>query len=296
MTHTEEKKKQVYHSCAACDRDTWHTVLHLHVEPEYEYRMDTVFQIVQCCGCHTVSFRRVVYDYESAYPIDNNEWEVPQDVSCFPSILKGHRELQDVWDLPDTVRAIYTQSIQAIKDNSNILAGIGLRATIEAICNDRLITGRTLEKRIDSLAKGGLISQKDSERLHAIRFLGNDAAHEIKKADAKNLLIALRIIEHLLVNIYLLDGEADGKLETIIRTFEQFTALLEKSLTNFTSGDEIPLAKIFGKDMRRFHGYFASHEITLIDEIHKGAYTKLRVGKVDHFASSKDKVQHFVVA
>ncbi len=293
MTATE--KKQVYHSCASCDRDTWHSALHSHVESEYEYRMDTIYQIVQCCGCHTVSFRKVVRDYESAYPIDDDEWDVPEDISCFPSILRGHRELEDVWDLPDTVREIYTQSIQAIKDNSNILAGIGLRATIEAICNDRSITGKTLEKRIDSLAKGGLISQKDSERLHAIRFLGNDAAHEIKKADARNLLIALRIIEHLLVNIYILDGEADKRLETIIRTFEQFTALLKKNLSNCTSGDEIPLAKIFGKDMRRFHGYFAAHEKALVDAITNGTFSKLSIGKVDHFAGSKDKVQHFIV-
>ncbi|WP_172162867.1 DUF4145 domain-containing protein [Paraburkholderia elongata] len=257
--------------------------------------MDTIYQIVQCCGCHAVSFRRVVRDYESAYPIDDNEWDVPEDITCFPSILKGHRELEDVWDLPDTVREIYTQSIKAIKDNSNILAGIGLRATIEAICNDRGITGRTLDKRIDALARGGLISQKDSERLHAIRFLGNDSAHEIKKADARNLLIALRIIDHLLVNIYILDGEADRRLETIVRTFEQFTTLLEKSLSSFTSGDEVPLAKIFGRDMRRFHGYFAAHEKSLVDTITNGASTKLKIGKVDHFAGSKDKVQHFVV-
>jgi hypothetical protein len=295
MTATKEKKKQVYHSCASCDRDTWHSVLQQYVESEYEYRMDTIYQIVQCCGCHTVSFRKVVRDYESAYPIDDSEWNVPEDISCFPSILKGHRELEDVWDLPGTVREIYTQSIQAIKDNSNILAGIGLRATIEAICNDRGITRRTLEKRIDSLAKGGLISQKDTERLHAIRFLGNDAAHEIKRADARNLLIALRIIEHLFVSIYILDGEADKRLDTIIRTFEQFTTLLERNLANCTSGEEVPLAKIFGKDMRRFHGYFAAHEKSLVDAITNNTFTRLKIGKVDHFAGSKDKVQHFVV-
>lgn len=295
MTTAEEKKIQVYHSCASCDRDTWHSVLEQYVESEYEYRMDTIYQIVQCCGCHTVSFRKVVRDYESAYPIDDNEWDVPEDISCFPSILKGHRELEDIWDLPITVRDVYTQSIQAIKDDSDILAGIGLRATIEAICNDRGITGRTLDKRIDSLAKGGLISQKDTERLHAIRFLGNDAAHEIKKTDTKNLLIALRIIEHLLVNIYILDGEADKRLDTIIRTFEQFTALLNKGLASCISGEEVPLAKIFGKDMRRFHGYFAVHEKALVDAINNGTFAKLKIGKIDHFAGSKDKVQHFVV-
>lgn len=292
---SSEMKTQVYHSCASCDRDTWHSIVHTHVESEYEYRIDIAYQIVQCCGCRTVSFRKVVSDYEAAYPISEDKWEVPEDVTCFPSILKGHRELQDVWGLPDTVRSIYTQSIQAIKDNSNILAGIGLRATIEAICNDQSIAVKALDKRIDALAKGGLISQKDSERLHAIRFMGNDAAHEIKNVNPKNLLIAIRIIEHLLVNIYILDGEADGKLDTIIRTFDQFTIYLEKHLAGLKSGDEIPLAKIFGKDMRRFHGYFAAHEKALLDAIAAGSYTKLGIGKSDYYAGSKDKVQHFVV-
>lgn len=296
MNTEGEAQKKVYSTCASCDRDTWHDILCSHVDSSGdEYRIDTIHQIVKCRGCRTTSFRKVVQDIESAYPIDNEEWHVPEDIYCFPSVLKGHRELDDPWELPETVRDIYTQSVQAIKDASNILAGIGLRATIEAICNERKITGKTLDKRIDGLAKAGLISQTDAERLHAIRFLGNDAAHEIKSTHSKNLLIALRIIEHLLVNIYILDGEADGKLETIIKTPTQFLKLLEKKLPDFTAGDEIPLAKILGKEMRRFHGYFATHEKYLVDEINSGAYTKLTLGKLDYFASSKDKLQHFVV-
>ena len=292
----EEKLKDVYHPCASCDRKTFHECLHAHTRSEYEYRVDVVHQMLKCRGCHTVSFRKVEFDIENAYQVDNDEWEVPEEVTNYPSILEGHRELKDVWSLPDTVRDIYTQSVQASKEQSNTLAGIGLRATIEAICNDRGIAGRNLEKRIDALSKQGLISQKDAERLHAIRFLGNDAAHEIKRADPQNLLIALRIIEHLLVNIYVLDGEADGRLETIIKTFDEFKKLLDKRLKEYSSGDEIPLAKIFGRDMRRFHSYFPAHEKELMDAIAKNTYTKLKVGKVDTYAAFKEKMQHFVVA
>lgn len=296
MSAEGEKRKKVYSTCASCDRETWHDVLSFHVDSTGDdYRIDTIHQIVQCRGCSTTSFRKVVQDIEGAYPIDDDEWHVPEDIYCFPSVLKGHKELEDVWDLPKTVREIYTQSVQAIKDDSNILAGIGLRATIEAICNERSISGKTLDKRIDGLFKAGLISQTDAERLHAIRFLGNDAAHEIKNADPKNLLIALRIIEHLLVNIYILDGEADGKLETIIRTSTQFLSLLDSKLPAFPSGEEIPLAKILGKEMRRFHGYFSTHEQYLVAQIHSGAYTKLKLGKHDVYAGSKEKLQHFVV-
>ncbi|WP_422098081.1 DUF4145 domain-containing protein [Variovorax sp.] len=296
MSTEVEKRKRVCSTCASCDRETWHDILCSHVDSTGdEYRIDTIHQIVQCRGCITTSFRKVVQDIESAYPVDEDEWHVPEDIYCFPSVLKGHKELNDVRDLPEMVREIYTQSVQAIKDNSNILAGIGLRATIEAICNDRNVSGRTLDKRIDGLSKAGLISQTDAERLHAIRFLGNDAAHEIKKADSKNLLIALRIIEHLLVNIYILDGEADGKLETIIKTSAQFLVLLETKLSAFSLGDEIPLAKIFGKEMRRFHGYFSTHEKYLVDQIKAGSFTKLSLGKLDVYAGSKETFQHFVV-
>jgi hypothetical protein len=291
----KKQPKEIKHPCPACDQETWHDILFQHVESEYEYRVDEMYFVVQCRGCKTVAFRKVIVDYESAYPTGEDEWEVPKDVSCYPSVLIGYKELRDVWGIPAPVREVYRQSVHAIRDQSNILAGIGLRATIEAICNDRSIAGRTLDKRIDGLAKNGLISQTDAERLHAIRFMGNDAAHEIRKTDDMSLLIALRIIEHLLLNIYILDGEADGKLETIIKSPVKFLELLDAKLSAFVQEDEVPLAKLFGKDIRRFHGYLAKHEGHLIDQIEAGSYIKLALGKKDNYAGSKDKLQHFIV-
>ena len=128
------------------------------------------------------------------------------------------------------------------------------------------------------------------------QIVGNDAAHEILTVDPKNLIIALRIIEHLLVNIYILDSEAEGKLETIIKTPAKFIEILDRKLSGLSKGEEIPIAKIFGKDVRRFHGYLAAHEASLIAEITAGNYTKLRIGKVDNYAGSKDKLQHFIVS
>jgi hypothetical protein len=290
-----ENKKEVYHPCSSCNRETWHSILFSHLDSQFEYRVDTIHEVVQCCGCKTISFRKIVIDYESSYPIEENEWHIPQETYCYPSVLKDHKEFQDIWDLPDVVRNIYSQSLQAIKDNSNILAGIGLRATIEAICNEQNISGKNLDKRIDALARGGFISQKDADRLHAIRFLGNDAAHEIKTINGKNLLIALRIIEHLLINIYILDKDTDSSLDTIIKTSEHFIKFLNQKLVCINPGDEIPLAKVFGKDMRRFHTYFVAHEKHLISQINSGSFNKLSIGKLDNYANSKDKLQHFVV-
>ena len=288
--------EDVYSPCESCDRETWHEVLYQHAESEYEYRVDTFHQVLRCKGCKALSFRKVVVDYESSYPVDDGEWHVPKDIFDFPSVLKGHKKLGDLWEIPKLVREIYTQSLHAVRDGSNILAGIGLRATVEAICNEQSIQGRTLDKQIDGLAKAGLISQRDAERLHAIRFLGNDAAHEIRASSESNLLIALRIIDHLLVTLYVLDGDAGGSLDTIIRKPQNFVQVLDKKVATFKAGEEVPMAMIFGKDVRRLHGYLATHEAFLIAEIKCGNYAKLSLGKVDHYAGSKDKLQHFVIS
>jgi len=289
---------ETYSPCASCDRDTWHEVLYRHLDSEFEYehRMDTTYKMLKCRGCKTPSFQKVIFDIGSAYPISDNEWEVPEEIFNYPRVLSGHNKLGDLWDVPKLVREIYTQSLNAIRDESNILAGIGLRATVEAICNNQTIQGRTLDKRIDGLAKTGLISQRDAERLHAIRFLGNDAAHEIRSSTESNLITALRIIEHLLLTLYVLDGADGGGLDTIIRSPVKFLELLNEKLETFRSGEEIPLAKIYGKDIRRLHGYATNHETFLITEINNSNYTKLLLGKVDNYAGSKEKHQHFVVA
>jgi hypothetical protein len=264
------------------------------VDSEYDYRMDTTYQVVQCCGCETKSFRRVYEYFEEAYQIDDEEWEVPKNVRTYPPVLKGHRAVVDINRAPDLVREIYRQSLDAIKSESNVLAGIGLRATIEAICNERGVTGKNLEVRIDKLAKGGLISQSDADRLHAIRFMGNDAAHEIQETDLGGLLVALRIVEHLIISLYILDKDADGVLETLIKTYGQFEKLLEGKVAQLEPSSEVPLAKILGRDARRFHGYLKTHETQLISNIATGGCKFLSLGKLDTHAGSKEKVQHYI--
>lgn len=292
---TTTKPATVWTACGSCDRDTKHEILFSTTESEYEYRLDKIYQVIECCGCTTKSFRKEIAYYEEAYRIDEDEWEVPKDIYSYPAILKGHRAVPDIAQAPRLVREIYAQSLDAIKNQSNVLAGIGMRATIEAICNERNLTGRNLETRIDKLAKSGYISQNDADRLHAIRFMGNDAAHEIQSSEIESLLVALRIVEHLIISIYILDNDANGVLETLIKTYEQFEAILKGKLATQNPGDELPLFKILGKDVRRFHGYLKTHETKLISNIASGAFTELTLGKMDSIASSREKFQHYII-
>lgn len=288
--------KHIKSYCRDCCKNTNHNVLSEHTDAyREEYSCDISYQILQCLGCDTKSFRNVFYDLEAAYPTDENNWEVPEEVTVYPKAVEGHKEIKNLWDLPDIVRTIYSEVLTALRENSKVLAGLGLRAVVEAVCNDLTIPGRNLEVRINKLVSSGYISKNDAERLHGIRFMGNDAAHDIKTPKSTTLSVALQIVEHLIASVYILENQANGNIESTVSRYEVFENLLSEKLKSFSSGDEYPIAKYLGKDMRRVKESISKLEQELISKIDSGEYTKLSVGKLDTYQSSESQLRHFIV-
>jgi hypothetical protein len=282
--------------CSECSKITNHDVLSEHSESHRdEYSCDIYYQIVQCKGCETKSFRKVFFDIEAAYPSYDDKWEVPEEITTYPKSVKGHKEFQDIYELPDIVRKIYSEILLALKEDAKVLAGLGLRAAVEAVCNDLKIPGRSLEVRINKLASGGYISKNDAERLHGIRFMGNDAAHDIKAPKDESLSVALQIVEHLVSSVYILEKKASGNIDTAISRYEVFQTMLNEKIKKYKTGDEYPIAKYFGKDLRRVKESIATLEQELKAKISSGDYKKLSVGKIDYYMGSKDQLQHFIV-
>ena len=142
--------------CRDCGKSTNHDVLAENQESHQdEYSYDIIFQIVQCRGCETKSFRKVFVNFEAAYPTFDNQWEVPEEITIYPKTVEGHREIGDLCELPNIVRKIYSEVLLALKEDAKILAGLGLRAAVEAVCNNLEIQGRSLEVRINKLATAG---------------------------------------------------------------------------------------------------------------------------------------------
>lgn len=288
--------KHIKSYCRDCCKKTNHNILSEHTDVyREEYSCDISYQILQCLGCDTKSFRNVFYDLEAAYPTDENNWEVPEEVTVYPKAVEGHKEIKNLWDLPDIVRTIYSEVLTALRENSKVLAGLGLRAVVEAVCNDLTIPGRNLEVRINKLVSSGYISKNDAERLHGIRFMGNDAAHDIKTPKSTTLSVALQIVEHLIASVYILENQANGNIESTVSRYEIFESLLSEKLKNFSSGDEYPIAKYLGKDVRRVKESISKLEQELMSKIESGEYTKLSVGKLDTYQSSESQLQHFIV-
>lgn len=126
--------------------------------------------------------------------------------------------------------------------------------------------------------------------------MGNDAAHEIKKPKREQLSVALKIVEHLLSSVYILEEESQGKIDTLITEFDNFKELLEKKLKQFTAGDELPIIGLLGRDIRRVKDSLPALEAKLIEKIDNGEMTEIRKGKLDKYLSSKNDLQHYVLA
>lgn len=252
--------KKVKSHCRYCGQDTNHSVLSEHNESSRDdYSYDRTYQIIECLGCDTKSFRDVLEEIEHAYQIGENEWEVPTSITVYPRFIKDHRSLNGEYYLPSLVGQIYKEVLLAFQEDALVLAGLGLRGTVEAVCNDLNVDGRNLEIRISKLASAGFISRKDAERLHGIRFMGNDAAHEIKKPQRTQLSVALKIVEHLLSSVYILEEEVQGKIDTLITEFDEFKELLDRKLKDFSSGDELPIIGFFGRDIKAFKYFDSRH-------------------------------------
>ena len=116
---------------------------------------------------------------------------------------------------------IYRETIDAINNDSNILCSGGIRAIIEGICIDKGIDRgevkksngekqilKNLEGKIGGLSSNGLLTKENTEILHDLRFLGNEALHELSAPSKEELKLAINIIEHTLENIYELHDKA----------------------------------------------------------------------------------------
>ncbi|WP_119792828.1 DUF4145 domain-containing protein [Flavobacterium anhuiense] len=290
MTHKDTKSY-----CQNCDFETNHQVLaEQSFDGDENYQCRNVYMIVQCKGCDTVSFSFKFIDFESAYPDDYNQWHPEITKTTYPP--KSIKEKIDkVWILPDKIQTVYLESIRSYNAECYLLAGVGFRAIIEAICLDKNITGRDLAKKIDNLTRQKLITEKEAQRLHSIRFIGNDSVHEMNVPEKNKLLIVLNIIEHLLNNLYIIDYEIKNQLETVIAFYDEFEILLNLNLKKMAVGDEIPLAKILGKSIRRLHGKIQDFENELMTQITDGKYSKLSIGKIDIYGTNSSPVQHFIV-
>lgn len=196
-----------------CRASTKHTVLasvnlagEEEWDPGYMYYWNDSYQIIQCAGCETISFRQTHQNSEDTVRVGNDPADLDYGVDevQYPSPVAGRGAIQDHHTLPSQLHRIYLETIKAINSKQPVLAGIGIRAIVETVCEDKKAKGRNLLEKIDDLVGQGVLTKEGSEILHKLRTLGNEAAHEAKPHDDDHLSLAMDVIDHLLSGVYVL--------------------------------------------------------------------------------------------
>jgi hypothetical protein len=229
------------------------------------------FLVIQCLGCENVSFMKIYGDISMIdYDYEGNP-DYYYDETIYPYYLEKGNELKSLYHLPPTIKIIYEETITAFKANSYILTAGGLRAIIEAICNHLKIKNDNLEKRIDALQNKGFITSNEAKRIHSIRFLGNDALHEIAKPKKEHLYILLEIVNHLLANLFINDKILKGIVDTVIDKYEDFVILTKNIINADLINKELSIDELLGKSKRLVvKTKIAEFELKFIEEIKEG--------------------------
>lgn len=219
---TEELNKtkgnEVIVPCAKCSGRTAHDVV-ASLDQSGEDTDDGIhwmhhYQIIRCKGCKLVSFRDANSNSEEYILVAEDEWESRVYEKLYPSRIEGRKDLgNDARYLPSDTDRVYQETLQALNNNSPVLAGIGLRALVETVCKEKNATGKNLLEKIDDLAVQHVLTPVGAGILHKIRTLGNAAAHEVKPHSETQLALGMNIVEHMLKDVYILQKLVDAEFD-----------------------------------------------------------------------------------
>ena len=108
-------------------------------------------------------------------------------------------------DVPEHIASTADEAHQCLSIGAHRGSIALARAVVEATAKDKGISKGALDKKIDELAKQGIISDAMKDAAHEIRFAGNEVAHAdlaeepITKEDAEEVL---QLMDAILTRVY----------------------------------------------------------------------------------------------
>jgi Domain of unknown function (DUF4145) len=192
-------------------------------EYDYWYYWSKNYQIIECQGCGTISFRTESSNSEEC---NNEDGEPYMTELVYPKRTIDSWNAKDFFNLPYNLRRIYRETIDCYNNENLTLCGAGVRALVEGLCKENNIEGGEIEikhengtvtkKRVDSLQgkinglyEKGVLPKESAEILHEHRYLGNYAIHDLTSPNKDELSLAIEILEHLFDNIYEIPHKAN---------------------------------------------------------------------------------------
>lgn len=274
------KHEEIKCFCSRCQLETNHKVLFSETKTSDEkdyYWWQTTYSIVECLGCESIKFHKEDLDESDCEVAYDGEAEIVPRVTVYPQSKDIVRPLIDTWNFPSMVRALYKETFDCLNRSNFQLAAAGFRAIIEAICRDASIAGKNLETMINNLAKSHIITAKDRDHLHTIRFMGNDTIHSLKSYSQEEVVIVAHIVNAVLTSLYIIAKEVERLDIKPISKYDDFVEYLNKMLKTKNTGDIGTLRGFIGNERRIISEDITRLETELQSHISDGTYKKLSI-------------------
>ncbi|MBE0575958.1 MAG: DUF4145 domain-containing protein [Desulfuromonadales bacterium] len=112
----------------------------------------------------------------------------------------------DTSNIPERIVNTFKEAITCHAQRCHTSAGIMIRRTLEELCEEKEVKGRSLKERITALQGKLVIPQELLDAMDELRLLGNDAAHiESKEYDDignDEIEAAIELTKEILKAIY----------------------------------------------------------------------------------------------
>lgn len=186
--------------CNTCLGETDHKILATHRkqtdDTEHEVYWIDIYQMLDCCGCHTICFYLEEYFSEMDY----------QDTGARTRYPPATKRRRPKWidKLPDTLQNLLSEVYTACAVNSRSLTAMGIRAIIDGVANDKVGDVGCFKKKLNELKDKGYLTSDQAGVLETAFEVGSATMHRAYNPKPEILDNLLEITEHLLQQCYVL--------------------------------------------------------------------------------------------
>ncbi len=159
------------------------------------------WRLLQCCGCEAI---------KAFVTEDSTDFKNPREVhypACQSRTLPKSRE-----DMPQECQDLICETYKAMHTDCLTLSMMGTRAILDLVLQDMVGDCGGFQRKLQQAAKGGLLTNAEIDVISAAIDAGNAASHRGFKPTASQLDDALDIVEHALMNQYVL-AASSGRLK-----------------------------------------------------------------------------------
>lgn len=212
------KKKNAKAHCNSCQKKTNHWIRASYTERGEDDHAIVwwvhEFEILQCCGCDEVKFRRSEQfsedvDYEETITGEVVPVLAVKEIYYPPAVWRAQpRWLSKLENKEESLARLLEEVYTALHADSLFLAGMGTRTLIERVLTKTVGDNGSFRKKLELLSEKGLIASKDVEAIETALEAGHASTHRGWRPNRDQLETVMNIIENLLERVFILSDSA----------------------------------------------------------------------------------------